>query len=270
MHLASIVIPTLKEDLTEPLAALSGHLGGIPEWTFEILVADDSPDDVRERGREALRLARPPPNVRVRLVEGPRRGKGAAVRKGIAASTGDVVFLIDVDLPAPIDCIDTFLRILEGGADVVIAERVIRREFPHPIRWALSRGLLVTQRALVFQSSRFRDTQCGFKAFRGPLIREIAAEQIVDGGMYDLEYLYVALRRNQRIEQVAIEPAPERRESRINVWKCLRQDPVDVIRVKVHGLMGRYRRAVSVDRDEQPEECRRGGHEGPPDDRPSA
>jgi glycosyltransferase involved in cell wall biosynthesis len=240
MHLVSIVVPALDEDLTEPLAALCEYLRGVPPWIVEIIVVDDSRDEVRTRGQDALRVARLPANVRARLVEGPRSGKGAAVRTGIRASEGDFVFVIDVDLPAPLDCIERFLRVLENGADVVIAERVIDRKFSSTMRWALSKGLRLIQRTLVFQSFRFSDTQCGFKAFRGALIRELASEQILDGGMYDLEYLYMALRRKQRIETIAIAAAPERRHSRINVWKCLRQDPVDVIRVKVHGMLGRY------------------------------
>ena len=240
MHLVSIVIPTLNEDLAEPLTALSEYLRTLPGYRFELLIVDDSKDDIRERGRATIRGANLPENVRAELVEGMREGKGSAVRRGIGRAGGDFVFTIDVDLPAPVQCIEQFLRILEGGADVVIAERVLDREFSSPIRWVLSRGLLVIQRTLVFHSREFTDTQCGFKAFRGNLIRDIVSEQIVDGGMYDLEYLYVAQHKKARIEKVSIVPSPERRESRINVWKCLRKDPVDLARVKAHGILGRY------------------------------
>jgi dolichyl-phosphate beta-glucosyltransferase len=239
----SLVIPTLNEDLAEPLVMLGDYLRGLDEWTFEILFVDDSKDEVRARGQAAIAAAILPPNVQARLVEGAHEGKGSAVGKGIGQTRGDIVFVIDVDLPAPIECVGQFLGILDGdpGVDAVIAERPLGREFTTPVRWLVSRGLLVMQRALVFHSSEFQDTQCGFKAFRGDLIRDIASEQIVIGGMYDLEYLYVALRRGRRVEKVTIVPTPERRQSRINVWKCLRQDPVDVIRIKAHGLLGRYR-----------------------------
>jgi dolichyl-phosphate beta-glucosyltransferase len=240
---ASLVVPTLNEDLGEPLAILGEYLRGLRGRTFEIIFVDDSKEETRARLRAALREARAPENVRVRFVDGPRLGKGAAVREGIRATCGAVVLLLDVDIPAPIECIEEFLQILDEdpGVDAVIAERSLDREFSSPVRKIVSRGLLVLQRTLLFHSSEFSDTQCGFKAFRGDLIRGIAAEQIVDGGMYDLEYLYVALRRGKRVEKIRVEPTPERRESRINVWKCLRQDPVDLLRIKVHGLLGRYR-----------------------------
>ena len=179
-------------------------------------------------------------NVRVRLVGGPHAGKGAAVRRGIEEAQGDVIFLIDVDLPVSLEHIAQFLESIQSGADVVIAERPEDREFTGYFRWLLSRGLRVLQQAIVFHSRRFRDTQCGFKAFRAPLVREIAKQQIVAGGMYDLEYLYVALLSGANVEAVTVSTNGETRESRINTWKCLRRDPVDVARIKIRGLVGAY------------------------------
>ncbi|HEX3772564.1 MAG TPA: glycosyltransferase [Polyangiaceae bacterium] len=243
MPRVSLVIPTLNEDLGGLLSALGGYLRGLPAWTFDVVLVDDSGDAVRERGRAVVAATALPPNTTARLLDGERRGKGHAVGKAIAATRADVVFLIDADLPAPVECIGQFLRVLDAdpGIDAVIAERPLERNFTTPMRYVASRGLLLLQRALVFHSNEFSDTQCGFKAFRGQLIRSIVAGQIIEGGMYDLEYLYVARRRGKRIAKVEVVPSPERRESRIDVWKCLRQDPLDVVRFKVHGALGRYR-----------------------------
>jgi dolichyl-phosphate beta-glucosyltransferase len=242
-RLVSLVVPTLNEDLAEVLALLGEYLRGLGSRRFEIFFVDDSSDDVRARLRAALREARIPENVRLRFVEGTRSGKGAAVRHGISLTSGDVVFEIDADLPAPIDCVDKFLRIFDDDprVDAVIAERLLDREFSSPLRKVVSRALLVLQRTLLFHSREFSDTQCGFKAFRGDLIRDIAREQVISGGMYDLEYLYVVLRRGLRVAKITVVPTPGRRESRINVWRCLRQDPVDLLRIKAHGVLGRYR-----------------------------
>ncbi|HXX68610.1 MAG TPA: hypothetical protein VEK07_15590, partial [Polyangiaceae bacterium] len=71
-------------------------------------------------------------------------------------------------------------------------------------------------------------------------LRAIAARQVVDGGMFDVEYLYAAVRRGAKVVTVPVEPNAEVRTSRVNLWSCLRRDPIDVVRIKARGLLGRY------------------------------
>jgi hypothetical protein len=97
------------------------------------------------------------------------------------------------------------------------------------------------QRTLVFQGGLFEDTQCGFKAFRGPALRAITARQIINGGMYDLEYLYAAIDRKLKFDRVPVPLSGEVRASRINVWRCILFDPFDIIKLKVAGVFGRYK-----------------------------
>ena len=70
---------------------------------------------------------------------------------------------------------------------------------------------------------------------------QIVARQLVDRGMYDLEYLYAATQRKLRIEAVAVEQNPEVRPTRINLLSCLVFDPLDIVRFKVSGAFGRYK-----------------------------
>lgn len=240
-RVASIIVPTLNEQVTEPLSELHAHLTGIDGWQFEILLVDDSREEHRARVRdEILRL---PPSLRqqTHLLEGSRSGKGAAVQRGIASAKGRVIFIVDCDLPVPLEQLRAFLQLIEDGrADAVVAERPLVHGARRPMRVVLTYGLFVMQRVIVFHSARFSDTQCGFKAFRGDLLRAIAARQVVDGGMFDLEYLYAAVRRGAKIATVPVEPNAEIRDSRVNLWSCIRRDPFDVVRIKVRGLMGRY------------------------------
>jgi glycosyltransferase involved in cell wall biosynthesis len=240
-RLASIVIPTLNEKVSEPLSKLDAHLQDIDGWQFEILIVDDSRDDQRASTRDEILRQPLSSRVRARLVEGPRTGKGGAVRLGIQSASGSVLFIVDCDLPVPLEQFSVFLRLIEDGhADAVVAERPRLHGRGRPMRIFLSYGLLVMQRTVVFQSARFVDTQCGFKAFRGDLIRAIAERQIVDGGMFDVEYLYAAVRRGAKIVTVPIEPNAETRKSRVNLWSCIKRDPVDIVRIKLHGLGGGY------------------------------
>jgi len=237
---ASIILPTLTEALAAPLARLQASLAAIGGGDFEILVVDDSPDDVRDGVKAEVLGASTDTHVDMRFIAGPRTGKGGAVHRGIERARGDVIFIIDCDLPVPLEHIQEFLKLIEGGADVVIAERPARRYAGRPLRRVLSLGLLAVQRAVVFHSTRFGDTQCGFKAFRASLLHEVAAKQVVDGGMFDLEYLYVAARWGAEIVCVSVSINEEIRESKINVLKCLRRDPYDIIRFKARGLTRWY------------------------------
>ncbi len=232
-------MPTLNESVAEPLAKLRADLANIAGGV-EILVVDDSPDDRRAAVNEQVLSASADNPMQLRFVEGPRTGKGGGVQRAIELATGSVIFIIDCDLPVPLEHVAEFLKLIEGGADVVIAERPPGRNAGRPLRRVVSLGLQAVQRALVFHSSQFADTQCGFKAFRGDLLHALAAQQIVDGGMYDLEYLYVATQWGARIVTVSVETNEEVRESRINVLKCLRQDPYDILRVKAHGIARRF------------------------------
>jgi dolichyl-phosphate beta-glucosyltransferase len=229
-RLISIVVPTLEEDLVA-MARRLDECGSALKGSFELVIVDDSTSKRRDDERQRLRDAKL--RTPVRVLDGPGTGKGAAVRLGVSAARGDIVFTMDADLPVPLEHVGEFIRLLDEGADMVIAERPLDREFDTLLRFVLSRGLLVMQRALVFHSTRFKDTQCGFKAFRGDLARTIARGQLIDGGMYDLEYIADARRMGARIKTIPVVPNAEVRESRINVWRCLRSDWIDVVKVRM-------------------------------------
>jgi dolichyl-phosphate beta-glucosyltransferase len=243
-RLVSFIIPTFEEDdIASSLDVLGAHLLKSTANRFEILVVDDSPARYKAAIRSYVESRRSLHGRRlvVRPIDGRMRGKGDAIRIGAFASQGAVVFTMDADLPVPLGCIDAFLALIDReGFDVVIGERPLTRNLKEPVRWVLSRILFVAQRVLIFEGTRFHDTQCGFKAFRGALIRDLAARQIVCGGMYDVEYLYAAHRRGAAIARVPVVQNAEWRPSKIRVLHASLTDPIDLVRVKVSGLRRRY------------------------------
>jgi glycosyltransferase involved in cell wall biosynthesis len=243
-ELVSVVIPTYREyAFARSLDALLSYLRTVPLYAFELLVVDDSDDatqaalgaEIAER-REALA-----PGITLELVAGPKRGKGAAVRVGARRASGSIVFVLDADLPVPLRHIEEFLATMRSArADVLVGERSRDRYAKDYVRHVLSRGLWLIQRTIVFQGSSFEDTQCGFKAFRGDALRALVDRQIVDGGMYDLEYLYAATKQHLVVLRLAVDESPEVRPTRIRLLRCLLLDPLDIVRVKARGLLGRY------------------------------
>jgi dolichyl-phosphate beta-glucosyltransferase len=242
--LVSFVIPTFEEEqLGESLDILEAHLRELRDNHFEIVIVDDSGDRHKvaiDRFIEERRSAYGD-HVVVRAIDGRGRGKGDAIRLGALAALGSVVFTMDADIPVPLDHVTQFLRLIDDrGFDVVIGERPLMRNFREPLRCLLSRALFAAQRFLVFGQDHFDDTQCGFKAFRRAILRDLANRQIVSGGMYDVEYLYAARRRGAAIARVPVVPNAERRASKIRVLHASIVDPIALVRVKLSGLAGRY------------------------------
>jgi dolichyl-phosphate beta-glucosyltransferase len=241
--LVTFVIPTLNErQFDVALDSLTGHLAGIAGVDFEILLIDDSPSEGRAQLVQWVnQRAHLAPRFQMQVVEGARQGKGHAVRLGALRSRGDVVFLMDADLPVPLEAINQFLSKFEQGIDIVIAQRPEERNAGKPTRVLLSRALRLLQQGIVFQSRAFADTQCGFKAFRGDVLRSFARRQITDGGMYDIEFLYMARLNHLKVESVPVQVNPETRPTRIRLWKCVAVDPVALLKIKATGLLGKYR-----------------------------
>jgi len=110
----SIIIPTLDE--AENLPHL---LPLIPSWVDEIVLVDGYSTD---RTIEVARSLRP--DVRIVLQEG--RGKGAALRTGFAAATGDIVIMLDADSSTDPAELPFFIGALLAGADFAKGTRFVQ------------------------------------------------------------------------------------------------------------------------------------------------
>lgn len=110
----SVVIPTLNEEKN-----LAYVLPRIPAWVDEVLLVDGHSTD--ETVTVARRLY---PNIRIVLQEG--RGKGAALRSGFRAATGDIIVMLDADGSTAPEEMPTFIGPLLTGADFVKGSRFMQ------------------------------------------------------------------------------------------------------------------------------------------------
>ena len=185
----------LGESLVQMLAYLERR--GKP---FEVLVVDDGSVDATvevasefgHRGVWVLELVR-------------NRGKGAALRHGVVASSGEKVLLTDADLSTPIEELAKLESRLHE-ADLVLGSRSVagaRIEVRQPWhRETMGKIFNLLVRLLGFGD--FRDTQCGFKLFRGSTGRELFGALQTDGFAFDVEVLHRARRRGLRIAEVPV------------------------------------------------------------------
>lgn len=203
IHL-SIVIPTYghAERIAATVAEVASYLAGKP-FASEILVVDDgSPDGTAETARRAL-AGRGASRV-VRLER--NRGKGAAVREGVLASSGEIVLFTDDDLSTPVAESDKLLAAIEAGADAAVGSRalaaseiLVRQGRPREWLGKAFNGLV---RAFVIRG--YPDTQCGFKAFRREAAREIFSRLRTEGFGFDVEVLVLCRELGFRVAQVPV------------------------------------------------------------------
>jgi dolichyl-phosphate beta-glucosyltransferase len=199
----SVVIPAFNEAerLAPTVRAIAAYCDA-HHPAHEIVVVDDgSTDRTVELARE---LAGALERVRV-LPLGRNRGKGAAVRAGVLASTGALVLFSDADLATPIEELASLRRALDGGADIAIASRAAPgadiRVRQHPMRELMGRTFNLLVRATGVGG--IRDTQCGFKLFRGDAARDLFGRAAVDVFAFDVELLWLA-RGRYRVAEVPV------------------------------------------------------------------
>lgn len=229
----SLVIPAFNEVKTiqSTLRAIRDYLAPRGH-SFELIVAADGTDGTREAAA-ALRDELP---VAV-LGEPARRGKGRGVREGMLAASGQIVGFLDADYKVAIDEIEKVLPWFEQGYDVVIGSRAvagadIRRTQPW-YRRVGSKGFAMVMRPLVGLYG-IKDTQCGFKFFRAPVAADLFARQRIDGYMFDVEILSLALRSGYKVKEVGVKWQDDG-DSRLKLvsgnWKNLK----DLFRIRFGG-----------------------------------
>jgi glycosyltransferase involved in cell wall biosynthesis len=169
----SIVIPCYNEvDTIEPLV---DSVLRSPVRDKEIIVVDDFSTD----GTRAILKARiEPRDVKV-IYHDMNRGKGAALRTGFAAATGDVILIQDADLEYdPAEYPKLLAPILDGRADVVYGTRFAVTE-PHRVLyfWHSTGNKFLTLLSNIVTNLNLTDVETGYKVFRREIIEQITIEE---------------------------------------------------------------------------------------------
>lgn len=207
----SVVIPAYNEQtcIADSLDAVLAFAKTYPALQ-EVIVVDDGSTDatasavtaaqarhVASGGSPALRLLRNPCN----------QGKGATVRNGVLAATGDIVLFTDADLSAPIAEAPRLIEpIAAGDYDMVIGSRAIDRALIG-VRQSVFRenaGKVFNVLVRTITRMPIRDTQCGFKAFRRTAVLPIFQMQRIGGFAFDVELLYWAIKGGLRVHEVPV------------------------------------------------------------------
>lgn len=241
----SVVIPAYNEEgnikrgvLNEVYDYLSNK-----KYSWQVILVDDGSSD-----NTAKLLAEFAKNhTGFSLLAQPHRGKAGTVIAGMLNAAGDIILFTDMDQATPLNQLEKILPKFSNGYDIAIGSRTGREGAP------LFRKLM----AYVFASLRtlilrlpYKDTQCGFKAFKKEAARKIFNRMkifndkarikgsSVSAG-FDLEILYLARKLGLKVAEV---PVVWRYKGTIRVnpikdsWEGFR----DLIRVRINALAGKY------------------------------
>ena len=199
---ASVIIPAYDEAarigatvsaVREALASLA-HAGGL-----EVVVVDDGSSD---HTADAA-LAGGADQV---VVLGANRGKGAAIRAGVAVARGRTVAFTDADLAYSPDQLLGVIAPVEAGWDVAVGSRrhpdTTAAQGPGLLRQVGSRGVNLLAMGVLL--SRPHDTQCGLKAFRSDVARTIFELGRIDRFAFDIEILHLIERHGFSLVEVPV------------------------------------------------------------------
>ena len=200
----SVIIPAYNEAARLPryLKDVLAYFEARDE-AYEVIVVDDgSEDGTADRVRE---VAAGRPGVIVHALDR-NRGKGHAVRAGMARAVGELRLMADADGATPIAEVARLEAAVTAGADLAVGSRVL--EDPAVIREVRAHRKL-SGHVFNFLLRRLGaapvlDTQCGFKLFRGAVAAALFPQLTTDGFGFDVELLMLAKRRGFRVAEVAV------------------------------------------------------------------
>ena len=165
----SVVIPCFNERNT--IEQIVRAVRTSPVQNLEVIVVDDcSTDGTIEILRDKVA------GLADQIVYQPANaGKGAALRAGFAAATGEIVLIQDADLEYDPNDYGTLLEpILSGKADAVYGSRFMGGR-PHRVLylWHMVGNRFLTLLSNMFTNLNLTDVETGYKAFRTSIVKEL-------------------------------------------------------------------------------------------------
>ncbi|QYF88536.1 bifunctional glycosyltransferase family 2/GtrA family protein [Arthrobacter sp. PAMC25284] len=223
-----VTIPVYNEerDLEACLRRLHAYLRSTFPHSFRITVADNaSTDGTLEAAERVARELR-----EVAVVHLAEKGRGNALRKVWLVSPSPVLAYMDVDLSTDLAALCPLLApLISGHSDLAIGTRLTRnsRVVRGPKREFISRSYNFLLQSLM--GAHFSDAQCGFKAIRADVARQLLPHTLDNAWFFDTELLVLAEKCGLRVHEVPVD------------WTDDPDSSVDIVQTAVADLRGMAR-----------------------------
>jgi glycosyltransferase involved in cell wall biosynthesis len=234
----SIIVPAHNEEarLPKTLEEIFAFLQAQP-YMAEVIVVENACCDHTLEVAQSFQTTYP----NLRVIQEPRRGKGMAVQRGMLEAQGEFRFMADADLSMSIEQLARFLPPALVDYDIAIASReapgAVRYNEPY-YRHLVGRIFNTLIRMIALPG--LDDTQCGFKCFRSQAAEDLFGRLTLSGWSFDVEILFIARQLGYRIVEVPIawtyNPG-----SKISVLKDSARMGLDLLRIRLNGLRGKYK-----------------------------
>jgi dolichyl-phosphate beta-glucosyltransferase len=203
----------------------------------QVIVADDGSTDGTA---DSIR-----PSERVQVLRLQHAGKGAALRAGMAAATGEIRAFTDADLPYGMEPLPLAISyIQERRYHAVIGDRTLpgsTYESTGLLRTAVSELASLAFRTLV--TGGIYDTQCGFKVFRRDVAEEVFRLTRIDGFAIDVELIYLLLKNRLDLKRIPVR-LQRNAPSSVRVVRDSTRAFSDIASIRWNWATGRYRSPV--------------------------
>ncbi|MFD9124481.1 glycosyltransferase [Kitasatospora sp. NPDC059571] len=237
--LVEVVVPVYNEEhtLERCVRRLHAYLGETFPYPYRITIADNASTD--RTWEVATALADEIEQVTAFHLD--LKGRGRALRQVWGSSDADVVAYMDVDLSTGLEAfLPLVAPLLSGHSDLAIGSRLHRGSavVRGPKREFISRTYNFLLRATM--AAKFSDAQCGFKAGRASVVRQLLDEVEDNAWFFDTELLLLAERSGLRIHEVPVDWVDDP-DSRVDIVRTALDDLRGMARVARRSLSGAAR-----------------------------
>lgn len=241
----SIILPAYNESarIAATLDSILTHATK-RNWNVEVLVVNDGSSD--DTAKIVFEYASK--HAVLRLLENPgNRGKGYSVRNGMLHAKGDILLFSDADLSSPIEEADKLFAAIAKGADIAIGSRWVdpRLQLRRQPLYRRLFGRMFNLALRINLGLRFKDTQCGFKAFTRRSAQAIFPLQKIERWGFDPELLYLARRFGFTVSEVPVAWS-HREGTRIHPLRDGIRMLGELLRIRWYALRGNYTAASTV------------------------
>ena len=233
-----IVVPVYNEEhiLSASIRRLHRFLSDGFPFSWRIAIADNASTDGTLAA--ARRLQHELPNVRA--IHLTAKGRGRALREAWSHTDAEVACYMDVDLSTDLRALLPLVApLLSGHSELAIGTRLApgSRVTRGPKRELISRTYNLLLRTAL--RARFSDAQCGFKAARTDVLRDLLPAVRDQAWFFDTELLVLAQRRGLRVHEVPVDWVDDR-DSRVAIVPTAVKDLKGVARLVASSRVARF------------------------------